>query len=153
MLEAGAAGGEVALHEEAGVEGEAGVEEGSGGGAVVVEQELGLDAGDGGGVEQDLEEVAEQSAGDGKGGVAGGAVGEGVADDGLGTLVDAEGEAADAAVIESDEAGEDLGLEVLEEELGGAAVVPAQMVTPELCLLLEERAELACIEMTNVENL
>jgi hypothetical protein len=149
----GGSGGEVALHEETRVEGEAGVEEGRGGLTVVVEQELGLDAGDGGGVEKDLEKVAEEGAGDLERSVGGGGDGEGVADDGLGPLVDAEGVAADAAVIEGDEAGEDLGVEVLEEELGGAAIVPEEVFTPEEGLLLEQGAELTRVEMTNVENL
>jgi hypothetical protein len=104
-------------------------------------------------VDQDLEEMAEQGAGDLESGVGWGGEGEGIADDGLDPLVNTEGEAADAAVIERDVAGKDLGLEVLEEELGGAAIVPAQLFAPEEGLLLEQGTELPRVEMTNVEDL
>jgi hypothetical protein len=56
---------------------------------------------------------------------------KGVADDGLLAFVDAEGEAADAPTVEGDEAGKDAGVEVLEEELGGALVVPTQPLLPD----------------------
>ena len=49
-----------------------------------------------------------------------------VADDCFVALVDAEGEAADAAAVEGDEAGQDAGVEILKEKLGGAAIVPAE---------------------------
>ncbi len=57
--------------------------------------------------------------------------GKGVADDGLLAFIDAEGEAADTSSVEGDEAGQDAGIEVLEEELGGALVVPTQSLLPE----------------------
>ncbi len=57
--------------------------------------------------------------------------GEGVTDDGLLAFVDAEGEPADTSSVEGDEAGQDAGVEVLEEELGGALVVPTQPLLPE----------------------
>ena len=116
--EAGFGQGEVVLHEEAGEHGEASGEEDVVDGAGVVEEELRFDAVDVGGVEEQIEEVVEEGVGDaeGLGGVAGGGVG--VAYDGFVALVDTEGEAADAAAVEGYEAGEDAGVEVLEEELG-----------------------------------
>ena len=79
--------------------------------------------------------------------------GEGVADDGLLAFVDAEGEAADASAVERDEAGQDAGVEVLEEELGGALVVPAQALLPEARLGFEQRAQLPRGKMAEVQNL
>ncbi len=55
---------EVVLHEEAGVHGEAGGEEGVVDGAGVVEEELRLDAVDAGGVMQELEKLVEEVLGD-----------------------------------------------------------------------------------------
>ena len=57
--------------------------------------------------------------------------GEGVADYGFLAFVDAEGEAADASAIEGDKAGQDAGVEILEEEFGGALIVPAKALLPE----------------------
>ena len=75
-----------------------------------------------------------------------------VADDGFVAFVDAEAEAAEAAPVEGDEAGEDAGVEVLEEKLGGGAVVPAEALIPDLGFLLEERAELARGEVAEIED-
>ena len=79
--------------------------------------------------------------------------GEGVADDGFLAFVDAEGEAADAAAVERDEAGKDAGVEILEEELGGALVVPAQALLPDARLGFEQGAQLARGEVAQVEDL
>jgi len=48
-----------------------------------------------------------------------------VSDDRFMAFVDAEGIAADAAAIERDEAGKDAGVEVVEQQVGGAAIVPS----------------------------
>ena len=109
---------EVVLHKEAGIHGESGGEERLVDGAGIVEEELGFHALDAGGVAEELEELVEEGLGDGKSlcGVSG--CGEGVADYGFLAFVNAEGESADAAAVEGDEAGEDAGVEVLEEKLG-----------------------------------
>ena len=145
--------GEVVFHEKAWVHGEASVEEDVVDDAGVVEEELGLDAIDVGGVQEQVEQVVEEGVGGAKGlgGVAAGGVG--VADDGLVAFVDAEGETADAAAIEGDEAGEDTGVQILQEELGGAAIVPAETVLPDGGLGLEQGAELTRREVAEVEDL
>ena len=102
---------------------------------------------------QELEQVVEKGLGDVQhlGRVA--RDGEGVAHDGFLALVDTEGEAADASAIERDEAGQDAGVEVLEEKLGGALVVPAQALLPEARLGFEQRAQLSRGKMAKVQNL
>ena len=144
---------EIVLHEEAGIHGEAGGEEGLVDGAGVVEEELGFDALDAGGVVKELEELMEERLRDVQHlrGVVGD--GEGVTDDGFLGFVDAEGEAADAAAVERDEAGQDAGVEVLEEELGGALVVPAETLLPDARLGFEQRAELTRGEVAEVQDL
>ena len=88
---------------------------------------------------------------DGLSGVAAGRVG--VTYDRFVALVDAEGEAADAAAVEGDEAGEDAGVEVLEEKLGGAAIVPAEAGLPDGGLGFEQGTKLARGEVPEVEDL
>jgi hypothetical protein len=97
--------------------------------------------------------VVEEGVGsaEGLGGIA--ADGVGVADDGLVALVDAEGEAADAATLEGDKAGEDSRVEVLEKELSGAAIVPAETLFPDGGLGFEQRTELTRGEVAEVEDL
>ncbi len=104
------------------------------------------------GVVEELKELVEEGLGDREGlrGVAVG--GEGVSDDGFLAFVDAEGEAADAAAFEGDKAGEDAGVEILEEELGGALIVPAKALLPEARLGFEQRAQLTRGKMTQVED-
>ena len=94
----------------------------------------------------------EQGLGDGQSLRGIGGCGEGVADYGFLAFVDAEGEAADAAAVEGDESGEDARVEVLEEELGGALIVPAETLLPETRLGFEQRAQLTRGKMTQVEN-
>jgi len=122
---------EVVLHEESGVHGEAGGQEGLVDGAGVVEEKLRFDSLNAGGVLQELEQLVEKRLRDLNHlrGVAG--YGEGVADDSLLTFIDAKGKAADASAIERDKAGQDAGVEILEEEFGGALVVPAEALFPE----------------------
>src|SRR5258708_103456 len=79
--------------------------------------------------------------------------GEGVAYYGFLAFIDAEGEAADASAVERDEAGQNAGVEVLQEELGGALVVPAQALLPETRLGFEQRAQLPRGKMAEVQNL
>ena len=144
---------EVVLHEQAGIHGEAGGEEGFVDRAGVVEQKLRLDPLDAGGVMQELEQLVEKGLRDLKHlrGVVG--YGEGVADDGLLAFVDAEGEAADASAVERDKAGQDAGVEILQEQLGGALVVPAQALLPEARLGFEQRAQLTRGEMAEIQDL
>jgi hypothetical protein len=79
--------------------------------------------------------------------------GEGVAHDGFLAFVDTEGETADASSIERDEAGKDAGVEVLEEKLGGALVVPAQALLPEARLGFQQRTQLSRGKMAKIQNL
>ncbi len=136
-----------------GLESEAGGEEGVVDGAGVVEEELGFDAADAGGVVEKLKELMEELLGDLKNLCVVAADGEGVADYGFLAFVDAEGEAADASTVESDETGEDAGVEVLEEKLGGTLVVPAKALLPDARLGFEQRTELTSGEVTKVQYL
>ncbi len=122
---------EVVLHVESRMHDEAGLEEGLFDGAGAVEEKLRLDAVDVGRVQEEIEEGAKEGVGDvqGCGWVVGYCVG--VSDDGLVSFVDAEGETADASAIERDEAGQDAGVEVLQQQLGRALVVPAQLLLPD----------------------
>jgi hypothetical protein len=116
---------EIEFHEEARVESEAGGEEGLVDGASIVEQKLGFDAANAGGVMEKLQKLVEELLGDLEDLCVVVAYGEGVTDDGFLAFVDTEGETADSSSVESDETGKDTGVEVLEEKLGGALVVPA----------------------------
>ena len=145
--------GEVILHEEAGVHGEAGSEEGLVDGAGVVEEELRFDPLNAGGVLEELEQLVEQGLRDlnhlrrlirNR---------EGIAHYRFLGFVDTEGEAADASAIERDEAGQNAGVEILQKKLGGALVVPAEPLLPQARLGFEQRAQLARGEMTEVEDL
>jgi hypothetical protein len=145
--------GKVVLHEEAGVNGEALLQEGLFEVAGVVEQELGFDAIDIGGVLEKLEQAMEKQLRGLEG--LGDIVREGVdvADDGLMAFVDAEGVAAYASTVEGDEAGQDARVEVLEQELGGGLVVPTETSLPEASLVFEQRAQLTRGVVPKVEDL
>jgi hypothetical protein len=69
------------------------------------------------------------------------------------SLVNAEGEAANAAAVQDDEAGKDAGVEVLEEKLGGGTVVPVKTLVPDFGLLFEERTKLLRGKVAEVEDL
>src|SRR5260370_35183726 len=101
-------------------------------------------------------EQLEQAAEEGLCGLEGlgGIVRDGVdvADDSLMAFVDAEGVAADAAAVESDEAGEDARVEILQEKLGGGLIVPAEASLPEARLGLEQGPQLARGEVPEVED-
>ena len=146
--------GEIALHEEAGKDLESGAGEDRGVRAVAVEEQLRLDAVDARGVDEEFDDVVEEAAFDFVGGVGAAAGdGEGVADDGLMFLVDTEDVAGDAAVFDGDVAGEDAGVEILEKEIGGGAVVPAQALVPELDFGFEDGPERVRREVAKVEDL
>ena len=136
--------GKVDLHKEARVGGKTGCTEGLFDRAGAVEEKLRLDAVDVGRVQEEIEEGAKEGVGDvqGCGWVVGYCVG--VSDDGFVSFVDAEREATDASAVERDEAGQDAGVEVLQEQLGGTLVVPAQLLLPDASLGFKERTELAC---------
>ena len=136
---------------EAGGRGDGGLDKGRED-ALVEKQELRFDAADVGGGFEELEEVAGEGLDDEvRVGFAGGCVD--VSDDGFEVFVDAEGETDDASAVEGDETGEDAGVEVLQEEVGGGAVVPVEALVPEGGLSLEERAELTRGEVAEVEDL
>jgi hypothetical protein len=146
-------GREVVLHEKAGKQSEAGGEEGFVDRTGVVKQKLRLDPLDAGRMLQELKEMVQKELGD---------VDhlrrivrkrKGVAYYGFLAFVDAEGEAADAAAVERDEAGQNAGVEVLQEEFGGALIVPAQALLPEARLGFEQRAQLTCRKVAEVQNL
>jgi hypothetical protein len=144
---------EVAEHEEAGEAVEAGGEERAVEGAGGEHEELGFDAADAGCVLEELDEVVEEGFADGVAGGGGLVEGVDVADDGLIGLVDAEGVALEDAVAEGDEAGEDATVEVFEEHLGGAGVVPVKALLPMVGLVAEQGAELRRGEVAEVEDL
>src|SRR5271168_3801470 len=122
---------EVVLHEQTRVHGEAGGEEGLVDRTGIVEEELRLDPLDARGMLKQLEQLVEEGLGDLKHLRRIVRDGKGVADYGFLAFVDAEGEAADASAVERNKTGQDAGVEILKEKLGGALVVPAQTLLPE----------------------
>jgi hypothetical protein len=144
--------GKVVLHEEAGMHSEASGEEGLVDRAGVEEEELRFDAMDAGRVLKELEEMMEKGAGDVEHLRGVGGYGEGVSDYGFVSLVDAEGEAADASAVEGYEAWEDARVEILQEEFGGTLIVPAETLLPGPRLGFEKRAKLTRGEVPQVED-
>ena len=149
---------QLALHEVAREAAEALVREERGEGAGGVEQELRLDALDAGAGEDEGGEVAQEELQDGVATLVAGRAGEGgrreaIADDGLLRLVDAEGKALDDALVESDEAREGAAVEIVEQELYRAAVVPAKAIKPEPALGFEDRSHEAGGGVAQIENL
>ena len=67
-------------------------------------------------------------------------------------FVNTETVAADAPAIERNIALQNAGLKILQEKLGGAAIVPAQTLAPELSFLLQQRPQLTPGEVAQVEN-
>ena len=144
---------EVELHEEPGVGLKASFEEAAIEEPGVVEEQLRFDATDVGRVEEKLDEAVEKDLGDLAALLGISCERVGVTDYGLVAFVDAEGVAGDFAAIESDEAGKDAGVEVLQKEFGGAAVVPAKALFPYAGLGFEQRAKLARGEVAQVQQL
>src|SRR5437764_1938153 len=144
---------EVVLHEEAGVHGEAGGQKGLVNRARVVEEELGFDPLNAGGVLEKLEQLVQKGLRDLN--HLRGVIGyrEGVAYDSFRTFVDAEAKAADASAFKRDKAGEDSGVEILEEEFGGALIVPAEALLPQARLGFEQRTQLPRGKVAKVQNL
>src|SRR6266853_4906446 len=143
---------EVVLHEQTGKHGEAGSEEGFVDRAGVVEQKLRLNPLDAGRMLQELEQVVQQELRDGNHLRRVVRQGEGVAYYGFLSFVDAEGKAADASAIERDKSGQDAGVEVLQQKLGGALVVPAQALVPETRLGFEQGTQLTRRKMAEVQD-
>jgi hypothetical protein len=81
------------------------------------------------------------------------ACGIGIAYDRFLALVDAEGEAADTAAVEGDEAGQNARVEILKEKFGRTPVVPAKPLLPYFGLGFEQGAKLARGEVPKVEDL
>ncbi len=77
---------------------------------------------------------------------------EEVSDDCFRAFIDEEGIAADAAAVERDEAGEDAGVKVLKQQIGRAAIVPAEALEPDVSLFIEQRPELARGEVAEIQN-
>jgi hypothetical protein len=131
---------------------EAAAEEGCGEGSCGKHEELGLGAVDAGGSLEGLEEVIEEDVADGIGDSFGFVEGVDVADDGFVGFEDTEGVAEDAVVVEGDESGEDAAVDVIEQEIGCAGVVPLEAAVPALGFIAEERAELSGVEVAEIQN-
>jgi hypothetical protein len=145
--------GQAVLHEETGVHFEASRDKCVADSTGVVEEKLGFDAAYAWRVLQELEELMQELLGDVKHLRRIVCNCEGIANYGLLPFIDAEGEAADAPAVERDEAGQDTGVEILKEKLGGALIVPAEALFPEARLGFKQRAQLARGEVTKVQDL
>src|SRR5271170_619730 len=111
-------------------------------GPVGMEEKLRLDAVDARGVDQELDQVVEQAKldiGRGRCAVASGND-EGVANHCFVFFVDAENVAGDAAVFHSNVAGKDPRIQILQQQVGGGAVVPSQPLVPKADFALKHGA-------------
>src|SRR5271163_1064196 len=79
--------------------------------------------------------------------------GEGVADNRFVFLVNAENIAGGTAVFDSDVAGENPRVEILQEQIGGGAVIPSEALVPEADLLFEHRTERVRRKVAKVKDL
>jgi hypothetical protein len=104
-------------------------------------------------MQEQIEQMLEKDVGDVEGLLLIAGDGVGIADDRFVSLVDAESEAADAASVECDETGKDVGVEVLQEEFGGAAIVPAEALLPDVGLRFKQGPQLARGKVPEVEDL
>src|SRR5579885_3298082 len=68
---------------------------------------------------------------------------EHVSDDRLVLFVNAEDVSRDMAVFHGDKTGQCARIKVLEEEVGGGAIVPAQALAPEMAFFLQHRPQVA----------
>ena len=75
---------------------------------------------------------------------------ENIADNGFLGFVHGEAVAADDAsgALDGNEAGEDAGIEIAQEQFDGLGVIPAEALLPEACLFVEQRAQVAADEQT-----
>ena len=107
---------EVVLHVEPRMHNKTGLAEGLFNGAGAIEEKLRLDPVDIRRVQQQIDERAQHGVGDVQGhrGIVGQC--KSVPDDGFVSLIDAEGEATDAAAVQGDEARQDAGIEVLDRK-------------------------------------
>src|SRR5271170_2235750 len=120
-----------------------------------MKKELRLDAINARGVNEQFDEVLEEAKLNFSRGVVAVAArdGEGVADNRLVFFVYTENIAGGAAVLDSDVAGENAGVEILQEQVGGGAVIPSQAIVPEADLLIEHRTQRVRREVAKVEDL
>ena len=121
-----------------------------------MQQQLGFDALHLRRVHDQLQQVLEQGLFDFMGRAAVGAEAgqrKGVADDGLGLLVNAEGVADDLAVLQGRIAGQRVAVQVLRQQLGRGVVVPVQPLDPQRALGLQHRKQHRRGKVPQVEDL
>ena len=115
-------------------------------------EELRLDAVDTGSSLQHLEQMREERFADGVAGAFALAKGVDIAEDGFCGLKDSEGVAGNLATAQSDEAGKDAAVEILEQDGGRAGVVPEEAPLPAVGLFQEQGLELRRGEVAQVEH-
>lgn len=76
-----------------------------------------------------------------------------IADYGLRTFIDAEDVTADASLMQGYIAGQDAGVEILQQQFSGAAVIPTKTCAPHATFFFKDRTQFARAEMSQVEDL
>ncbi len=123
---------------------------------VGVQQELRFDARDAGRVLEHFQQAYQQlvaNLGGRLSGIGAGFArghGKDVADDGLVAFVNTEDVADDASILDGYVARQNAGVEILEKELGGAAIIPVQALAPYAAFLFQQRAQAARREVAQV---
>src|SRR5450759_938891 len=74
-----------------------------------------------------------------------------VADHSLALLVDKEGVAEDAAALDGGVAGENLGIHVAQDHLGGGSVIPREQASPHGDLVFQQRPKVSGREVSEIE--
>ncbi len=112
-------------------------------GAAVVQQHLRLDAFNVGRVQQQLQQVTQQPVRNLNGlrRIAGYRIG--VPNHRLVPLVHAKSKAAHAPTLKRNKARQDTRVQILQQQLAGALVAPAQPLLPHACLVFQQRTQLA----------
>ena len=77
---------------------------------------------------------------------------EQVSDDAFILLVNEERVTEDAAALQGSVSGEDLGVHVAQDHLGGAGVVPGEKLGPNRNLIFEQRPKISRRKMTEIED-
>ena len=75
-----------------------------------------------------------------------------VANDALALLVNKKGVAKDAAALNGGVAGEDFGVHVAQDHLGGGGVVPRECTSPHGDLIFQQRPKVGGREMSEIED-
>src|SRR5208282_5781584 len=77
---------------------------------------------------------------------------EKISDDPLALLINKEGVAKNAAPLDGGVAGENLGVHVAQDHLGGGSVVPREQASPHGDLIFQQRSKIGGREMSEIEN-